>query len=262
MGIRSLVLICAVALTSAMHLAAETSDCGNPALIVSDGRITESTFIQNTTNWYGIYTQSGHSYSVEFVPSADNFANTPKVQFTALGVFGPSDNVQGCHGTSTVLVTQNSGYSPAILKNGNGAGRRISFTAVTAGLYLIYATNGSGAGSYTFRAADTTLFNPRWTTWAGRDDQWGFFNMSDMPVTGILSIYDANSQQLTSVRFTVPAGGELVKSSYATDLNLPRNNNGYAIFSHNGPPGAIIADAYIVAPTFTVYTKFEGIAMR
>ena len=237
----------------------ESTDCGVPARAVSDGRITESTFAQSTTYWYGVYTQTGHSYSVEFEPSVDNFTNNPGAQFGAVGVFGPTDTLQGCHGTSSVAVTQNSAYSPAILKNGNGAGRRISFTASKTGLYLVYATNVSGAGRYSFRILDTTLFNPRWSTWAGRDNQWGFLNLSDMPVTGTLSIYDSNNKLVISVQFTVAAGGELVRGSSSSDLNLPRNASGYAIYSHNGPPGAIIADAYILAPTFTVYTKFEGI---
>ena len=121
---------------------AETTDCTTPVLIITDGRITQSTFPamtpgNATTFWFGIYAQAGHSYSVEFVPQADNYSNTTRVQFTTLGVFGPGDTLQACHGTSSVTVTQNSGYAPVILKNGNGAGRRVSFTARSAGLHLI-----------------------------------------------------------------------------------------------------------------------------
>ncbi len=72
-----------------------------------------------------------------------------------------------------------------ILKNGNGAGRRISFTAKTAGLHLIAVTNVAGQGTYSFRAVDTTLVNMRWSTRGGYSDQWGFLNVSDMPVTGL-----------------------------------------------------------------------------
>jgi hypothetical protein len=47
---------------------AETTDCTTPVLMIADGRITQSTFPQNTTYWYGIFAQAGHSYSVEFEP--------------------------------------------------------------------------------------------------------------------------------------------------------------------------------------------------
>ena len=100
-----------------------------------------------------------------------------------------------------------------ILKNGNGAGRRVSFTAQSAGLHLIGVTNVAGAGSYSFRAVDTTLFNLRWSTRGGYGDQWGFLNVSDMPVTGVLTIYDWNNAIITSVKFTIPVTGEVTRNA-------------------------------------------------
>ena len=78
---------------------------------------------------------------MEFEPPADNYPNATRPQFNPLGVFGPTDYLQGCRGSSTVAVTQNSGDPPAMFKNGNGAGRRISFVAQTSGLHLIQVTN-------------------------------------------------------------------------------------------------------------------------
>src|SRR5664279_5573231 len=177
---RFFLLLATVALVAVPHARAESTDCTTPVLVIADGRITQSTFPQNTTYWYGIHAQAGHSYSVEFEPPADNYVNAVRVQFTTLAVFGPGDTMQGCSGSSSVAVTQNSGYAPVILKNGNGAGRRVSFTAQSAGLHLISATNVAGSGSYTFRAVDTTLFSSRWSTWSGYENQWGFMNLSDM----------------------------------------------------------------------------------
>ena len=246
---------------AAMWVSAESTDCSTPVIIITDGRITQSTFGQTATYWYGIYAQAAHSYAVEFEPPADNYYNTTKVQIATLGVFGPNDAIPACHGTSTVAVTQNSGYAPVIFKNGNGAGRRISFTAQTAGLHLIAATNLAGPGSYTFRAVDTTLINARWSTWSGYDDQWGFVNLSDMPITGILTVYDSSGQVLAAAQFVVPVVGEAYRSSSRSDLNLPRNTGGSAVFSHNGPPNSVLADAYMISPTGSVvtYTKFQGI---
>lgn len=238
----------------------ESTDCGSPVLIVVDGRITGSTFPASTTYWYGIYGQAGHSYSVEFEPPADNFVGAAKVQFAPIGVFGPNDALVGCRGTSSLTVTQNSGYAPVILKGGNGAGRRVSFTAQSAGLYLISASNTASVGNYTFRAIDTTMLNLRWSTAGRYSDQWGFLNRSDMPITGTFTVYDLTNHAVASVQFTVPPGGEVVRYSDASDLNLAGNISGYGIFSHNGPAGAIIADAYMISPTgsLIVYSKFES----
>ncbi len=251
-------LVVIVVATVAPLALAESTDCTTPVLIVTDGRVTQSAFSQNSTYWYGIYAQAGHSYSVEFVPPADNYLNSTHVQFGPIAVFGPGDYMQGCRGNSSVLVTQNSGYSP-VLRNSNGTGRRISFTALSAGLHLIAISNVALSGTYSFRAVDTTLFNPRWSTWSGYDDQWGFLNLSDMPITGTLTVYGLGNSAVASVQVTVPAGGEVIRNSYPSDLNLPRSTSGYAIFSHNGPPDSILADAYMLNgnATVVVVSKFE-----
>src|SRR3974377_1992470 len=75
-----------------LYSRAESPDCATPVLIIPDGRVTQSSFSQNTTYWYGIYAQAGHSYSVEFEPPADNFPNTIRVQFAAPNVYGPNDS--------------------------------------------------------------------------------------------------------------------------------------------------------------------------
>jgi hypothetical protein len=255
-----------VVLTGALltpFVVAESTDCSTPVLIVADGRITQSTFAQNTTYWYGIYAQGGHSYSVEFLPAADNYLNTAHVQFSSISIFAPTDSLQACRGTSTVSITQNSGYSP-VIRNSNGAGRRVSFTAQGAGLYVIYIANLAGGGAYSFRAVDTTLFNPRWSTYGGYDNSWGFLNVSDMAIAGYLTIYDANGRAVAAEPISIGPGQETFVYSFPTDLNVPRNLTGNATFSHNGPPGSLIADSYLynMAVNVVFVTKFETRGMQ
>jgi hypothetical protein len=244
---------------------AESTDCGTPVVIIPDGRLTQSTFPQTTTYWFGIYAQASHSYSVEFEPPANNFLNTYGPQFSPVGIFAPTDALQGCRGTSSVAVTQNSGYAPVIFKSPNGAGRRVSFTAQSSGFYLIYVTNVMGAGAYTFRAVDTTLFSPRWATSDPKDVQWGFFNLSDMLITGTLTILDSNGLILLTAPVSIPPGGRTTRFTGSWDLNLPRNLAGSAMFSHNGPPNAILGDAFLVSSTGNPSPypiKFETLAPR
>lgn len=238
---------------------AESTDCTVPVLIVADSRVTQSTFPQNATFWYGIYAQVGHSYSIEFVPAADNSINTLHVQFGLISVYGPNDWLQGCRGNSSVAVTQNSSYAP-VLRNGNGTGRRVSFTAQYPGLHVISIANVAATGDYSFRAVDTTLFNPRWSTYGGYDNAWGFVNVSDMTIVGTLTVYDTGGHSLRSAHLTLSPGAAQFKFTLATDMNVPRNNAGYATFSHNGPPGSVIADAYMENLSINVVfaSKFEA----
>jgi len=245
MAIRfAFLVVCAGAILAPL-VSAESTDCTTPVLIVTDGRFTASTFAQGATYWYGIYAQGGHSYAVEFVPAADNYLNAVTVQFGPISVYGPTDTLPGCHGNSTVSVTQNSGYSP-VLKNGNGTGRRVSFTAQRAGLHVISITNATtGASAYSFRAVDTTLFNPRWSTYGGYDNAWGFLNVSDMTIVGILTVNDVNGHAVASAQITILPGAERFTYTTPSEMSVPRNVAGYATFTHNGPPGSIIADAYM-----------------
>lgn len=244
---------------SASTLWSESTDCGSPVIIIPDGRVAESTFAQTTTYWYGIYAVAGHSYAIEFEPPADNFNSASRPQFSSLLVFGPNDALRGCHGSSSISVTGNESSAPTIKKNADGAGRRVSFFAWTAGLYLIAVSNVAGAGDYTFRASDTTLFNMRWSTFGGYSNQWVFLNLSDMSVTGIFVLYDLNNRALLAIQVNVPPSGVVVRYSDISDLNLPGNLSGYGVFGHNGPEGAIAAEVYTLNTSGTqmIHSKFE-----
>jgi hypothetical protein len=253
----SSILLCAV---MTPWVFAESTDCTAPVIIIPDGRLTQSSFPQNTSYWYAINAQARHSYSVEFEPPADNYLNTVRPRFAPLSVFAPTDFLQSCHGSSSVVVTQNSGYAPAILVNSNGAGRRISFTAQTAGLHLIQVTNQMGAGAYTFRSVDTTFIGIRWNTAVGYDLLWTMLNISDMTITGTFTALDMNGQVIVASQFSIPPGGRVARSSGTSDLNLPRNSAGSAMFSHNGPPNAIMAEAFLNGPTASLPEKFEALS--
>ena len=262
MFVRLLVLSISLCTMMAPWNFAESTDCSTPVIIIPDGRLTQSSFPQNTSYWYGIYTQARHSYSVEFEPPADNYFNTARPRFAPVSVFAPTDFLQGCHGTSSVVITQNSGYAPVILANSNGAGRRISFTAQTAGLHLIQVTNVVGTGAYTFRAVDTTLIGIRWNTATGYDVLWTMLNVSDMPITGTFMALDMNGQVIAAMQVGIPPGGRVAVSSASSSLNLPRNSVGSAIFSHNGPPNSIMAEAFLNGPTSALPERFEALTPR
>lgn len=257
-----------VTLLAAVGALGESQDCLNPDLIVTDGRIVNSHFDAsfngfNPTNWYAFYGQAGHSYSVEFVPTVDNENSNLAIHFVNFTIWGPNDigglQQNGCRGASTLSLTSTQKYSPVVSKGIYGTGQRASLVEPVSGLNILSISNSQGAGAYSYRVTDTTLFNPRWSTWSGYDTSWGFTNTSDMTITGTLSVYETSGRLLKSAAVTIPAGGQVFRTSNPSDLNLPRNDAGYAVFSHNGPPQAIVGDAYMLngPATVVVYAKFE-----
>jgi hypothetical protein len=191
------------------------------------------------------------------------------VLFSALAVFYYKDALVGCHGQSSVTVTPNESFAPAIQYIPNQAssrpGRRASLTAQNSGLHLIAVANvGSLGGAYSFRATDTTLVNPRWSTCGGYFSHWGLLNVSDMTVTGVFSIFDTSGRQLASTAVTLAPGAEQFHTSLANDMNIAAGDFGYATFSHNGPPDAVIGDSYMVSANGAIIyvSRFERTGSR
>ena len=247
---------------------AESTNCVDPSLVQPDNRMVTSQIAGSSngndpTYWYAIYGQAGHSYSAEFVATTDNETSDTSIEFANLYVWGPNDiaalQLNGCFGPSTVAYYATQAYSPVLAKSKYGRGQRVSFTAATSGLYMLSISNRKAAGTYSFRFTDTTLFNPRWSTWSGFDTSWGFTNMSDMTITGTLYLYGSNNQLIKSVTVTLAANQQVFRTTYSYDLNLPRNRDGYAIFAHNGPPGSVLADAVMQGPNnVALSSKFES----
>ena len=243
----AIILGCVVVVSAV--LCAESTDCGAPVIVIPDGRLSLSTFPQNTLYWYGVYALAGHSYTVEFESAPYNSSSATGAVFSAIAVYGPSDALVGCRGVSSVTVTPNDGYSPVIRKSPNGTGRRVSFTGQSAGLYLVSISNVGNTGPYSFRVTDTTMVNPRWSTYGGYFTHWGLLNVSDMTVTGVFTVYDPSSKALASILVTLAPGTEQFHTSLPSDLNIAPNSAGYATFSHNGPTDAVIGDSYMVSPS-------------
>ncbi len=248
--------------TTVPLLSAQSKDCSHPNVVPADGRSITVNFEAAPQNsyvnyWYGFGAQAGHSYAVEVLP-VDNEAGGTGIVIADLKVFAPGDSLVACHGTSTLAQTSISGISPAINRDGYGNGRRISLIQPASGVDLLYVTNFGGAGSLSFRVVETTLFAPHWSTFSF-ETWWGFMNMSDMTIQGTFNVYDTTNKLLKSAPISIPARGLVFHQTALSDLALPRNSSGYAVFAHNGPPHAVLGDAYMLNGNATVIVpaKFE-----
>jgi hypothetical protein len=211
--------------------------CETATVVPADGRIVDFDFVANgTTNFYQFSVTQGRSYSVEV---RENYDDPPSTLTASL--FSNS----GC---STPLTSVNTNaLDPALPANSF----RRSFTAATSGVHTISVQNTGSNGRYiSVSVSDTTLVSPRWSTHGGFYTAWGFTNTTGHAITGQLTMVDSDtgSPVIPAQTVNVPAntGIFVVTAPKAGGLPVPANRTGAAFFTYNGPPGAIVADGFIV----------------
>jgi hypothetical protein len=235
---------CVVSL-SILASASESTTCtGTVSRLVPDGRIVRSSIPDATTFFWQFDGFAGKSYSIELTSEVDN--GFP----ASIIVYNTVDDCTTL--TSTLTLNVNTGTDPVLLSTG----LRRSFIAPNNGSYIIRMTNTSGAAHlYNLRVTDTTLYNPRWSTYSGFITQWGFRNTTNTAINVTLTASRVLPPGAsTPITFAVPAHGEVFKLIAATggDINVGANQAGYAEAAHDGPPGAIAADAYFINANATV----------
>jgi hypothetical protein len=239
----TLVVVAASLLFLPAFAGAEGGACGTPTVIVPDGRITSSTIPAATTFFFRISSRIGSSYSVEFHNTLGAAVQTPGT----LGVF--SDVACG-----TAVTTTNTGATDP----GDLNGERRSFTATT--VQTLFSLNNATVNpiTYSFTVSDTTMFSPAWSTNGTFDSFYSFLNTTGGTVMGTLTLFNTVGVQVgTPTNFTISPNNTASTNSQL--LLAPRNSSGTAKFTHNGPPGAILAEAAIANFTITPTPYFQAV---
>jgi hypothetical protein len=174
----------------------------------------------------------------------------------ALEVYSGDD---ACSLTSSVTARDTTAVDP-----GSGASsRRVSFTAGGGGTFFRAALDNT-AGlpiPFTFSWADTTMFSPAWGTNGSFNTFYSFQNTTEGTVNGTLKLLDTAGAEVSSVAVTVPAGR--TASANTQTIGVPRNRTGTARFTHDGPPGAILAEAalanFSISPAYVQPVKFQAV---
>jgi hypothetical protein len=187
----------------------------------------------NAVAYYFENLQDGHSYSAEVWDPFDSVNGT----VPTLSLFDNScTNLQTYTDVSAVTPDLSSAYAD-----------RISWIQAGTISEQIQMFNPDTANTYSFyiRITDTTLYNPRWSTFSGFITQYAFVNKTNTDITGTLTLTDT-SQTVFSTSITIPAGREVLQSVPSSNLTVPLNDFGFATFAFVGPAGAIVADAYFL----------------
>lgn len=211
------------------------ADCSAPPVLSSDGVVTSEDFIAiSSSAYYTINVKAGHSYSIEvwdpFDPVTLNIAPVIDVLTSGCG--------------SSIKPTDVTAWDPDF---SGGFARRVSWVQATDATLNISVTNPDPNFGYTYyiRTDDTTLTNPRWSTYSGYDTQWGLYNTTNKTISGTLKVINVDGTLLATVPVTAPAG--LSTFVIARASGVPADHVGNAVFTFIGPPGGILADAYFLS---------------
>jgi len=225
---------------SGVHGAPTT--CGSDPVLTGDGTASpQDLLFAATSAYYTLNAKAGHSYSVEVWDVVDQTAAVaPAIQLLA------SDCM------TAVASTDVTNVDPDLSQ---GFSRRISWiqTAMDATIQIqVMNPDQNNPYTYQIRVTDTTLYNTRWSTFGGYITSWGFTNTTSTPIKGAVTVVDSNGQTVATSSPTLAANTATFLTT--VDLNVPANDAGGSSFAYVGPPGAVIADGFLVSPGGTVVT--------
>jgi hypothetical protein len=188
------------------------------------------------TLYYGGIFLAGHSYTAEVWDPYD--ADT--------GIYPTLELLSGC--ATGPAFTEDFFADPALEYTFTD---RISWISATTDFYQVALPNFDSVNGYTFfiRITDTTLHNPRWSTFSGFITQYALVNNTNDDISGTLTLTDSGGAQYIA-NVTIPAGGESFQTTGG--LGVPANDFGFADFAFIGPAGGITADAYFINSNATV----------
>jgi uncharacterized repeat protein (TIGR01451 family) len=225
--------------------------CVSQVFLVPDGRVTASTIGAGATHWFAASLKIGNSYSLEFKNAREG--NPPPGTLT---VFSGDD---GCSLTSTVNAANTAGADPGV----SGGTARQSFTAEGSGTFFRARLENTSSSSvdYTFSLSDTTMFSPAWSTNGAFNTYYSFQNTTGAALNGTLTLRDTAGAVLSTFNLSIPAGR--ATSTNTVSLGVTRNRTGTARFIHDGPPGAVNAEAAIanfsINPAYVQPVKLEAV---
>ena len=210
--------------------------CGSDPILPTDGSATDDLVLSGSPSWYLVHLKAGHSYSVDVWDSTDTAVIGGSATLALIAL--------DC--TTTVSTTDQTAVDPDL---SNNFGARISWIQVSdASGYLQVGTTDPSGDAYTIRITDTTLHNPRWTTYTHFVTSYGFMNTTNTSISGVLTMTDVLSGEHYVANVTIPAGGQrfIIASATGGDINVGKEAAGFAAFTFVGPPGAILADSYYI----------------
>jgi hypothetical protein len=160
---------------------------------------------------------------------------------------------------TTVVPSWNS--DPVSLSPGGGAGRWSILSGEASEIF--FDVIGSSGGQFVIRVEDTTQINTFFSTFSGFNTFYRLANTTAQPLTVRLKMINDAGTVVRAISFSILGSRSApTRNTTASDLNIPANTGGFAIFTHDGPPGALALDGFLMQGTTVLPIKIVDARQR
>jgi len=236
------------------------TSCATPTVAPADSRIVDFDFVGiSADNFYQFDATAGHSYSIEVRQDYDDLQPTNDL---ATSVFSVADT--GCATPLAVngtVLRDTSLIEPALPANSF----RASMTAANTGTYRLRVRNSNPAvGRYvSVKISETTMYSASFSTNQPFNTFYAFVNTTSSPITGTLTLTPLGGGGPVPITITIPANALASTNTSVPVFATVVNKVGFATFSHNGPPGAVLISAAIANfttnPAYNQVIEFRSV---
>src|SRR5262249_31803531 len=123
---------------------------------------------------------------------------------------------------------------------------RVSVTPTSSAPLILRVVNGAATPvSIAFKVSETTMFSAAWGTNGTYDTFYSFFNTTNATCNGTITLTKTNGTSAGTTTVAVATGATASTNTTSGALATPRNFTGTATFTHDCPPGGILAEATI-----------------
>lgn len=230
-------------------LACAGTTCAVATVLAADGRKLDFDFVAASgDNFYQFTGFAGRSYSVEVHQDYDDQNNV----FPGGVTIGTGCPVSALAGTTDTSTTEPVLSINAVRKS------FVTGAAPASQVYTIDVHNSDTVNGHyiAVTVADTTAFNSAWSTFGGNVTDFTFQNTTSQTIVGTLTITDTQGSPkavIAPLQFNIPPNTVADKiagpaSCSCADLVTPAGGHGgFAVFTNNGPPGAVAVGAFFVS---------------
>ena len=209
--------------------------CTNSILTHTDGRVLGPYFITNAGDLQVDFrVDVGRSYVVE---AMQQNGSTPVLPVINVNAFDCPTNDAG----SGVTIRDIGGISP--LFSGPPTSKSLVVLGGSENLKMRVGNPSATPTAYVLSVVETTMFSPGWSTF-GVNTFWSFYNTTNATINGTLSLLSTTGGLIGPPGTqAIPPGTAWFPSTIT--MLIGANMSGTARFTHDGPPGAILAEAAI-----------------
>ena len=183
-------------------------------------------------DWFRLTVVAGHSYEVRVGGRQEDCFDFSGSNFRILQSDGTTQITTGVDTPGTGII---SSFRATFVAPSN----ENVFVQLTG------ATTCNATSEYTIEFFDTTLISPAWSTFGTFDTFYSIHNAGSTTLNGTLRLFDTTGAQLAFVDVSIAPGLTFSTNTQPAQMNVTRNRNGVARFTHDGSATSVLAEAAI-----------------